>query len=73
MAQPVCQCLWLDGTFWNLGKLSLSGIGVAVIAYRFGTLPKSGNTDIGADISRATLWGSLWCLGVFTLFAFWEF
>lgn len=64
---------WFDGTFWNIGKLALSGIGVAVISYRFGTLPKSSNTAIGSDISRATLWGSLWCLTIFAFFAFFEF
>lgn len=61
------------GTIWNIAKLSLSGMGVAIIAYYCGTLPKTSNTDVGRDISRATVWGSLWCLVVFTLFALLEF
>ena len=64
--------LW-DGTLWNIAKLACSGTGVATIAYYCGTLPKSSNTDVGRDISRATLWSSLWCLVVFALFALVEF
>lgn len=64
---------WLQGSGWNLIKLALSGAGVGLIAYRCGIQPKASHTDVGRDISGATLWGSLWCLVVFTLFAFWEF
>ena len=64
---------WLEGTLWNTSKLALSGAGVGVITYRCGIEPKSSHTDVGRDISRATLWASLWCLVVFTFFAFFEF
>ncbi|MCC5806104.1 MAG: ABC transporter permease [Opitutales bacterium] len=73
------RLLWAEGgflpagTLWNFTKLSLSGMGVAMIAYYCGSLPKTSNTDVGQDISRATVWGSLWCLIVFTLFALVEF
>jgi len=73
------RLLWADGslfpigTLWNIAKLSLSGLGVAAIAYYCGSLPKSSHTDVGHDISRATVWGSLWCLVVFTIFALIEF
>jgi len=65
--------LWLDGTGWNIAKLALCGAGVGLIAYRAGVAPKASHTDIGRDISGATLWSSLWCLLVFMLFALIEF
>ncbi len=64
---------WPAGTGWNIAKLAISGAGIGVIAYRFGTGPKTSHTDVGRDISRSTLWSSLWCLVVFTVFAFLEF
>lgn len=63
----------LVGTGWNMVKLAVSGAGVGLIAYRCGIRAKSSHTDIGRDISSASLWTSLWCLGVLTLFALWEF
>ena len=65
--------VWLDGTGWNIGKLALCGAGVGLIAYRAGVAPKSSHTDVGRDISRSTLWASLWCLVVFMVFALIEF
>ncbi len=64
---------WFIGTGWNLAKLAISGAGVGLIAYRCGIRHKSSHTDIGRDISGASLWTSLWCLVVFALFALFEF
>ena len=64
---------WWIGTGWNLAKTSLAGVGIAVVSYRFGTLPKKDSGEIGMHISSATLWSSLWSLCVFAIVAIFEF
>jgi len=63
----------LGGTMWNIGKLAVSGWGISIISYYCGSSMKASSIEVGQDISRAVLYGSLFCLFVFTAFAFLEF
>jgi phospholipid/cholesterol/gamma-HCH transport system permease protein len=64
--------LW-KGTFWKVGKLAASGAGIGAICYGLGARPKASVSAVSGDISLAALFGSLFTLLVFALFAFVEF
>jgi ABC-type multidrug transport system ATPase subunit/ABC-type transporter Mla maintaining outer membrane lipid asymmetry permease subunit MlaE len=61
------------GTWWLLGKLLLSGLGVGAIAYHIGMRPKSSGVEVATGITATIIAATLFVLLVHFLFAFLEF
>ena len=65
--------LLLEGWRWVVGKLLVSGLGVAGIAYFFGTRPKRSTADVSRGITLSVYWGTVFVLLVHFVCAFQEF
>lgn len=61
------------GTYWLIGKLLISGVGIALISYSFGSRPKYSANDVSRAVTSTILWSTLYVLSVHFIFAFLEF
>lgn len=65
---------WVDsGGWWVMAKTAVCGIGVAMISYHQGNLPKGSAGDVSDSITATVLWATLFVLVVHFVASFYEF
>ena len=61
------------GFSWLFAKITVSGLGIAAIAYFRGRTPKLSPSDVSRSVTSTILWGTLYVLVVHYVFALFEF
>jgi ABC-type multidrug transport system ATPase subunit/ABC-type transporter Mla maintaining outer membrane lipid asymmetry permease subunit MlaE len=61
------------GFGWMFAKITVSGLGIAAIAYFRGRTPKLSPSDVSRSVTSTILWGTLYVLAVHYVFALFEF
>ena len=61
------------GTAWLAAKVFLCSIGIGMIAYYRGAMPKYSTRDVSRGVTSTILWATLFVLTVHFAFAFFEF
>ena len=67
---------WLgvpEGNWWVLGKLLVSALGTAGIAYHVGMRPKRSGAEVASGVTTTIIGTTVFVLIVHLLFALWEF
>jgi ABC-type multidrug transport system ATPase subunit/ABC-type transporter Mla maintaining outer membrane lipid asymmetry permease subunit MlaE len=65
---------WVNsGGLWVMAKTAVCGIGVAMISYYQGNLPKGSAGDVSDSITATVLWATLFVLVVHFVTSFYEF
>lgn len=61
------------GFYWLLAKMLVCALGIGLIAYHVGSLPKQSSNDVSRGVTSTILWSTLFVLATHFAFAFYEF